>query len=103
MRDRLRILGKSDAEIDALAAGGHDRRAVPSRAPIAGVVVDRQVGPGQYIQAGGGTPLFTIAERRTVWLVANVRGERCAATAPRPGARGARAGLPERVFSARLT
>jgi membrane fusion protein, heavy metal efflux system len=36
-------------------------------------VVDRQVGPGQFLQAGSGTPLFTIADPSTVWLLANVR------------------------------
>ena len=42
-------------------------------APINGVVVDRQLGPGQYLQAGSGTPLFTIADPSNVWLLANVR------------------------------
>jgi cobalt-zinc-cadmium efflux system membrane fusion protein len=36
-------------------------------------VVDRQVGPGQYLQAGAGTPVFTIADPSSVWLLANVR------------------------------
>lgn len=43
------------------------------RAPVAGVVVDRQVGPGQYLQSGSATPQFTIADTSTVWLLANVR------------------------------
>ena len=30
-------------------------------------------GPGQYLQAGGGTPVFTIADPSSVWLLANVR------------------------------
>ena len=37
------------------------------------MVVDRQLGPGQYLQAGGGTPVFTIADPTSVWLLANVR------------------------------
>jgi membrane fusion protein, heavy metal efflux system len=41
-------------------------------APIAGVVTDRQVGPGQYIQAGAPTPVFSIGDLSTVWLVAAV-------------------------------
>ena len=73
-RNRLQILGKSDGEIAALETNQEHR--VPSRhcrLPIAGVVVDRQVGPGQYLQAGGGTPVFTIADTSSVWLLANVR------------------------------
>lgn len=73
VRNRLKILGKSDAEIDALeAAHGIDAVAALA-APIAGVVVERQVGPGQYLQAGSGTPVFTIADPSSVWLLANVR------------------------------
>jgi len=73
VRNRLKILGKSDAEIEALAASRSISAAVTIAAPIAGVVVDRQVGTGQYLQAGGGTPAFTIADPSSVWLLANVR------------------------------
>jgi cobalt-zinc-cadmium efflux system membrane fusion protein len=72
-RNRLRILGKSDAQIDALESAKSIDPSATLAAPIAGVVVDRQVGPGQYLQAGGGTPVFTIADASNVWLVANVR------------------------------
>src|SRR5277367_3044511 len=73
VRNRLTILGKSDAQIAGLeAAESIDPTAVIS-APIAGAVVDRQVGPGQYVQAGAGTPVFTIADPSSVWLLANVR------------------------------
>lgn len=78
-RNRLRILGKSDAEIHALE-NAPNAQAVTSeaivRAPIAGTVTQRQVGTGQYIQssaAGATNPVFTIGNLSTVWLVANVR------------------------------
>jgi cobalt-zinc-cadmium efflux system membrane fusion protein len=72
VRNRLRILGKSDAQIDALESARSIDPSATLAAPIAGVVVERQVGPGQYLQAGGG-PVFTIADASNVWLVANVR------------------------------
>jgi len=72
-RSRLRILGKTDGEIDALAGGAGGPALTYLVAPISGVVTDRQVGPGQYLQAGGSTPVFTMADLATVWLVANVR------------------------------
>lgn len=72
-RKRLRILGKSDAEIDALAQAPDTAGVTFLKAPISGVVTDRQVGPGQYLQSGSGTAVFTIADLSTVWLVANVR------------------------------
>jgi cobalt-zinc-cadmium efflux system membrane fusion protein len=74
-RNRLRILGKSDSQIDDLASAGHMDAAATIEAPIAGVIVDRQVGPGQYVQSGSGNPVFTLADVSSVWLVANVREE----------------------------
>ena len=73
VRNRLKILGKSDAEIDVLETAHTINPVATIAAPIAGVVVDRQVGPGQYLQAGSGTPVFTIADPSSVWLLANVR------------------------------
>jgi len=73
VRNRLKILGKSDSDIDALEASPTMNPTAAIVAPIGGVVVDRQVGPGQYLQAGGGTPVFTIADASSVWLLANVR------------------------------
>jgi cobalt-zinc-cadmium efflux system membrane fusion protein len=72
-RSRLRILGYSDAQIDSLETAEHFEPATNILAPIRGIIVDRQVGPGQYAQAGAATPVFTIADLSSVWLVANVR------------------------------
>jgi membrane fusion protein, heavy metal efflux system len=73
VRNRLRILGKSDSEITDLEKARTINPVAVLAAPIAGVVVDRQVGPGQYLQSGSGTPVFTIANPSSVWLLANVR------------------------------
>jgi cobalt-zinc-cadmium efflux system membrane fusion protein len=73
VRNRLRILGRSAAEISALEASRSMNPSAVIAAPISGVVVDRQVGPGQFLQAGSGTPVFTIADPSSVWLLANVR------------------------------
>lgn len=72
-RNRLRILGKTSGEIAALESSRRIEPTAYVRAPIAGVVTDRQVGPGQYVQAGGSTPVYTIGDLSTVWLVADVR------------------------------
>ncbi len=76
-RGRLRILGKSEAEIDALekGAGGGVVEAIVA-APVGGTVIQRQVGVGQYIASatgGASAPVYTIADLSTVWLLANVR------------------------------
>jgi cobalt-zinc-cadmium efflux system membrane fusion protein len=101
-RNRLRILGKSDGEIDALAGHGHIDARVPLRAPLAGVVVDRQVGPGQYVQAGSSTPLFTIADVASVWLVGNVRESEAAHLHRGQPVEVQVPAWPQRVFRARL-
>jgi cobalt-zinc-cadmium efflux system membrane fusion protein len=79
VRNRLRILGKSEEEIGVLekepVLNGMNPEAV-IRSPIAGTVILRQVGVGQNIQstaAGASSPVYTIANLSTVWLVANVR------------------------------
>jgi cobalt-zinc-cadmium efflux system membrane fusion protein len=72
-RNRLRILGRSDADIGVLERSQDMGPSATVTAPIGGVVVDRQVGPGQYLQSGSATPLFTIADTSSVWLLANVR------------------------------
>jgi membrane fusion protein, heavy metal efflux system len=41
------------------------------RSPIAGIVVDRQITPGQLLQAGT-TPAFTVADLSRVWVMAQV-------------------------------
>jgi cobalt-zinc-cadmium efflux system membrane fusion protein len=68
-RNHLRILGQSDAAIAALETQGPADARIALRAPVAGVVIDRQVGPGQYVTAGGGTPLYTVADLGSVWAV----------------------------------
>jgi cobalt-zinc-cadmium efflux system membrane fusion protein len=73
VRNRLRILGKSDTEIGELERAQNINPTATLTAPIAGVVVDRQVGPGQYLQSGSSTPVFTIADPSSVWLLADVR------------------------------
>jgi membrane fusion protein, heavy metal efflux system len=80
VRNRLRILGKNDEEIAALEAAPAQRidPTAPVLAPIAGTVTQRQVGVGQYINSaanGASTPIYTIGDLSTVWLVANVREE----------------------------
>jgi cobalt-zinc-cadmium efflux system membrane fusion protein len=103
VRNRLRILGKSAAEIDALEASRSMNPAAAVAAPIAGIVVDRQVGPGQYLQAGSGTPIFTIADPSSVWLLANVREADSGLVRPGQAVEVHVLAYPNRVFKARVT
>jgi cobalt-zinc-cadmium efflux system membrane fusion protein len=73
VRNRLRILGRTDAEITEFQNTGHISAETPIYAPIAGTIVQRKVGPGQYVTAGASDPVFVIGDLSTVWLVAFVR------------------------------
>lgn len=73
VRGRLRILGKTDQEIAAFEQTGKITAATTIHAPIAGTVVQRKVGPGQYVNSGASDPVYVIGDLSTVWLVAYVR------------------------------
>lgn len=72
-RNRMRILGLSDAAITAFQEKGRIDPETTIVAPIAGTVVQRKVGPGQYVNAGASDPVFVIGDLSTVWLTAFVR------------------------------
>jgi len=68
--DTLRALGLNDPE--AVARNPLQSTAeIPVAAPVAGEVVERLVGPGQLLQAGG-TQCFTISDTGSVWVLVNV-------------------------------
>jgi membrane fusion protein, heavy metal efflux system len=78
VRNRLRILGKDDKEIASLEAQPTQKLDAVTivRAPIGGIITQRQVGIGQYINSsasGSTNPVYTIGNLSTVWLMANVR------------------------------
>jgi cobalt-zinc-cadmium efflux system membrane fusion protein len=103
VRNRLAILGKSEAQIDALARGEKMDALADVLAPISGTVIDRQVGPGQYLQAAGATPVYTVADLSTVWLVANVRETDAPFVHKGQTAEVHVLALPDRVFTARVS
>ncbi|HTR84441.1 MAG TPA: efflux RND transporter periplasmic adaptor subunit [Reyranella sp.] len=72
-RNRLRILGRSEEEIDKLEKVDRISADVVVGAPISGTVIQRKVGLGQYINTGASDPVFTVGSLDTVWLIANVR------------------------------
>jgi len=73
VRNRLRILGKTDQEITTFEETGRISPETPIYTPIGGTVVQRKIGPGQYVNSGGTDPIFLIGDLSTIWLVAYVR------------------------------
>jgi len=72
-RNKLRILGFTDAAISAFQNKGAIDREITIFSPISGTVVQRKVGPGQYVNSGASDPVFVIGNLSTVWLIAFVR------------------------------
>jgi membrane fusion protein, heavy metal efflux system len=72
-RGKLRILGLTDAAIAAFQEKGRIDPDTTVFSPITGTVVQRKVGPGQYVSAGATDPVFVIGDLSTVWLIAFVR------------------------------
>jgi cobalt-zinc-cadmium efflux system membrane fusion protein len=72
-RNRLGILGKTDQEITDFQEKGTIEPATLISAPIAGTIVQRKVGPGQYVGSGQTDPVFIIGDLSTVWVVGFIR------------------------------
>jgi len=68
-RAKLKILGLSDSDVDALAAS--NTSAVIVRAPIAGIVASQTLAAGQLLVAGSGAAL-AITDTTHVWLDAEL-------------------------------
>ncbi len=72
-RSKLRILGLTDDAISAFQETGRIDPETSVFSPIAGTVVQRKMGTGQYVNSGASEPVFVIADLSTVWLTAFVR------------------------------
>jgi cobalt-zinc-cadmium efflux system membrane fusion protein len=108
-RNRLRVLGKTAAEVGAIERGVTEHGMTSETivpAPIGGVVTQRSIGPGENLASvasnGAATPAYAISDLSTVWLVGNL---------PEADAPKARIGqkvrvrvnaFPDRVFNATL-
>lgn len=71
--NKLRILGFTDETIKAFQSKSTINPEVTIYAPISGTVVQRKIGPGQYVNSGASDPVFVIGDLSTVWLTAFVR------------------------------
>jgi len=72
-RKKLRILGFTDEAISAFQSKSTINPEITIYSPISGTVVQRKIGPGQYVNAGASDPVFVIGDLSTVWLIAFVR------------------------------
>jgi len=67
--NRLKVLGAAPEDIDQLSRSGLVQEYLKVRAPISGVVTQRNVDPGGYLNVGD--TLMSLANLDTLWLFAN--------------------------------
>jgi cobalt-zinc-cadmium efflux system membrane fusion protein len=101
-RGKLRILGLTDAAISSFQEKGRIDPDTTVFSPITGTVVQRKIGPGQYVSAGATDPVFVIGDLSTVWLTAFVRETDAATVAVGQQIAFNVMALPGRALTARI-
>lgn len=69
-REKLRLWGLTESQIEASVAADEPPRQVTIYSPVGGVVIERHVSQGQYVDTG--QPIFTVAELDHLWAVLDV-------------------------------
>lgn len=68
-RNRLRVLGVSDADVAALDKSGAIQQHLVIRVPISGRLIKRSIDPGGYLDTGAS--LGTVADLSSIWFQGN--------------------------------
>ena len=108
VRNRLKILGQTDAQIKTLENRPQDKTETAQSivtSPIEGVVTQRSIGVGQNIGSvtnGGASPAFVVSNLSTVWLVGNLREIDADRAKVGQAVEVRVAALPDRVFTAKV-
>jgi cobalt-zinc-cadmium efflux system membrane fusion protein len=69
-RQRLLLLGLTADQVERLQAASHVVSEVHVPSPSSGIVLTRNVNPGQVV--GAGQELFTVADLGTVWVIGDL-------------------------------
>jgi membrane fusion protein, heavy metal efflux system len=71
-RDAVRVLGKTEAEIDQIIASRKIDSALAVRSPISGEVTAYNAPPGYFVQPGTPPAPLAVADVSIKWMLANV-------------------------------
>jgi membrane fusion protein, copper/silver efflux system len=99
--NRLKVLGAADADIASLDRSGQAEQYLLVRAPIGGVVIQRNVDAGGYLNIGDS--LMTVADTSTLWLYFNSYDSDYAALRLGQPLDFQSSSLPGRSFSGRVS
>lgn len=100
-RERLRLLRFREREFALLERAGQPTVRLPVYAPLSGVVIEKNVIPGGYVNVGD--PLFTIADLSVVWIEADVFESDLAQLRPGQQVEIAPLSYPGRTFNGRVS
>jgi cobalt-zinc-cadmium efflux system membrane fusion protein len=100
--NRLRILGRSEEQISTFQQTRQMSADTPIYSPIGGTVIQRKVGPGQFINSGASDPVFIVGDLSTVWLTAFVRESEAAGVVVGQDVEFSLLALPGSAFKARV-
>ena len=100
--NRLRILGRSEDQISTFQQTRQMSADTPIYSPIGGTVIQRKVGPGQFINSGASDPVFIVGDLSTVWLTAFVRESEAAGVSVGQQVSFSLLALPGSEFKARI-
>jgi membrane fusion protein, copper/silver efflux system len=95
-RERLKLLGIPEGQIEALERSGAANPRVTLLAPESGVVVDLSIREGMAVSPG--MTLFTLASLRNVWVNAELPEAQAALVKPGAKVEARVAALPDRIF-----
>ena len=101
VRSRLRILGLRDDEVANLQKGSINPETAIN-APLDGTIIQRKIGPGQYVGSGGGDPSYIIGDLSKVWLIAQLREPDAARVDLGDRIKFRVLAFPERVFDGQI-
>src|ERR1700730_283633 len=102
VRNRLRILGRTEEQIATFEQTRQISADTPIYSPLAGTVVQRKIGPGQFVNSGASDPVFVIGDLSRVWLAAFVRETEASGVAVGQDITFSLLALPGREFKARI-
>lgn len=71
-RDALRLFGRTEKEIEQIAASRQIDPALVVRSPVSGRVTARNAQPGSLVQPGSAPAPYAVADLSTKWMVASV-------------------------------
>lgn len=102
VRNRLRILGLKDSDMTALQQKGAINAETMINAPLSGTIIQRKIGPGQYVATGGTDPSYVIGDLSLVWLIAQLREPDAAKVSLGERLQFRVLAYPDKVFEARV-